>query len=432
MVVLEPYPIQPRRGWMAMNFFYNTAVDGRNLFVLDEPWSRPGDYVLLRALTDLVCVSSACPDDIDAANGWNPTDIHVRVYPETESFTRAVGHRKQPDPDVTMTRESGFHARTSAILPATSSSTTATGCPTATRASGRSPSTGPAASESVTIDLSPLRKFEVLGPGAEALLQHCLTRNVRRLAVGQVVYTAMCYDTGTMLDDGTLFRLGQRQLPLDLRLRPGRRVAARAGRGAGPRRLGALLHRPAPQPLGAGPAEPAGAGRGRVDAAGPAEHRGARLVPLHGGTAGRRGRSLCAGLAYRLHRRAGLRDLLPPRRLRTALWDAVWAAGEPHGLSPLGLEALDILQHRGGAGLPRLRVRRPDRPLRGRDRLHRTAQRPRRTTSAARPRCSGARPAPSAPSSAWSLRATRSRTTATASTSAATRWASSPRAPARR
>jgi len=31
---------------------------------------------------------------------------------------------------------------------------------------------------------------------------------VRRLAVGQVVYSAMCYDTGGMLDDGTLFRLG--------------------------------------------------------------------------------------------------------------------------------------------------------------------------------------------------------------------------------
>ena len=51
------------------------------MLVLDEPWSRPGDYVLLRALTDLVCASSACPDDIDPANGWDPTDIHVRVYP---------------------------------------------------------------------------------------------------------------------------------------------------------------------------------------------------------------------------------------------------------------------------------------------------------------------------------------------------------------
>ena len=40
------------------------------------------------------------------------------------------------------------------------------------------------------MDLSPLRKFEVLGPDAEALLQAAVTRNVRKLAVGQVVYTA--------------------------------------------------------------------------------------------------------------------------------------------------------------------------------------------------------------------------------------------------
>ena len=48
-------------------------------------------------ITDLVCVSSACPDDIDAANAWNPTDIHVRIYSDKESFSRAVAHRMTPD-----------------------------------------------------------------------------------------------------------------------------------------------------------------------------------------------------------------------------------------------------------------------------------------------------------------------------------------------
>ena len=37
------------------------------------------------------------------------------------------------------------------------------------------------------IDLSPLRKYEVTGPDAELLLQTCVTRNIRKLAVGQVV-----------------------------------------------------------------------------------------------------------------------------------------------------------------------------------------------------------------------------------------------------
>src|SRR5262245_60684838 len=58
---LAPYGIAARKGWMALNFFYNTGIDAHNVLYFDEPWSRPGDYVLLRALTDIICVSSACP-----------------------------------------------------------------------------------------------------------------------------------------------------------------------------------------------------------------------------------------------------------------------------------------------------------------------------------------------------------------------------------
>ena len=67
---VTPYGIAERKGWEALNFFYNTVFDASNVLCFDEPWSRPGDYVLLRAMTDLVCASSACPDDIDPANGW--------------------------------------------------------------------------------------------------------------------------------------------------------------------------------------------------------------------------------------------------------------------------------------------------------------------------------------------------------------------------
>ena len=58
------------------------------------------------------------------------------------------------------------------------------------------------------MDLSPLRKWEVLGPDAELLMQRTFTRDIRRLAVGQVVYTALCNETGGMIDDATVFRLG--------------------------------------------------------------------------------------------------------------------------------------------------------------------------------------------------------------------------------
>jgi aminomethyltransferase len=36
-----------------------------------------------------------------------------------------------------------------------------------------------------------------------------LTRDMKKLAQGQVVYSAMCYEHGGMIDDGTVFRLGR-------------------------------------------------------------------------------------------------------------------------------------------------------------------------------------------------------------------------------
>jgi aminomethyltransferase len=56
-------------------------------------------------------------------------------------------------------------------------------------------------------DISPLYKYHVHGPGARALLDRVLTRDVSRLAVGQVSYTTWCDDEGKIVDDGTITRL---------------------------------------------------------------------------------------------------------------------------------------------------------------------------------------------------------------------------------
>ena len=55
-------------GWRSISSSI-PGIDAHGVMYSDEPWSRPGDYVLLRALTDIVCVSSACPDDTTPANG---------------------------------------------------------------------------------------------------------------------------------------------------------------------------------------------------------------------------------------------------------------------------------------------------------------------------------------------------------------------------
>ena len=205
---LAPFGVQPRKGWMAINLFFNTNIDDTNQMYFDEPWSRPGDYVLMRALKDMICVSSACPCDVDPANGWNPTDIHMRIYSGKHTFSKAMAYRMTTDAEKQLTKETGFHART---LQHTRNFTEYAGYWLANSYTkhGAIGEYWACREAAVVIDLSPLRKYEVTGPDAELLMQTCVTRNIRRLAVGQVVYTAMCYENGGMIDDGTVFRLGQ-------------------------------------------------------------------------------------------------------------------------------------------------------------------------------------------------------------------------------
>lgn len=57
------------------------------------------------------------------------------------------------------------------------------------------------------IDVSPLFKYEVTGPDALRLVNRVVTRDVRRCAVGQVMYSPWCDEDGKIIDDGTIARL---------------------------------------------------------------------------------------------------------------------------------------------------------------------------------------------------------------------------------
>jgi len=205
---LAPYGVTPRSAWPAINFFFNTAIAPCGEVTMDEPWSRAGDYVLLQASRDLICASSACPDDIDPANGWHPTDIHVRIYSADKLFPRAIAHRLTPSELPRMTKTTGFHQPVSAL---TKQLVEYRGYWVASEYEGwGAKAEYLACRERVAmIDLSALRKFEITGPDAEAFLQYVLTRNVRRLAIGEIAYSAICFDTGGMIDDGTVFRMGE-------------------------------------------------------------------------------------------------------------------------------------------------------------------------------------------------------------------------------
>ena len=58
------------------------------------------------------------------------------------------------------------------------------------------------------IDLSPLFKYKIEGPGAKDYLNQLLTRNMDKLKVGRIGYTCWCDDNGHMIDDGTVMNLG--------------------------------------------------------------------------------------------------------------------------------------------------------------------------------------------------------------------------------
>ena len=342
---LAPEGVTPRGGWMAVNLFFNTAIDAQGQLISDEPWSRPGDYVLFRALTDLVCVSSACPDDTSPANGWNPTDIHIRTYSGAEKFSRAIAWRPTPDAEPQMTKETAFHERTYARtrkmveykgywLPQE-------------YPDGALAEYWACREKAVVIDLSPLRKFEVTGPDAEALMQYCLTRDIKKLSVGQVVYSAMCYENGGMIDDGTAFRLARD----NFRWIGGddysgiwlREQAQKLGLKVLVRNSTDQLHNLAVQGpnsreilqrmIWTAPTQPAVADLGwfRFAVARLGSPSGAPLVVSRTGYTGE--------LGY---------EIFCHPKDAASVYDAVWQHGADLGLSPMGLAALDMVRIEAG------------------------------------------------------------------------------------
>ena len=62
-------------------------------------------------------------------------------------------------------------------------------------------------SQAAVFDISPMVKYRIAGPDAEAFCNRLTLRDVSKLKPGRVHYTAWCDDAGHVLDDGTLFRL---------------------------------------------------------------------------------------------------------------------------------------------------------------------------------------------------------------------------------
>ena len=57
------------------------------------------------------------------------------------------------------------------------------------------------------IDVSPLFKYRITGRDATRLVDRIITRDMRKVSVGQVIYTPWCDERGKVIDDGTVSRL---------------------------------------------------------------------------------------------------------------------------------------------------------------------------------------------------------------------------------
>jgi len=210
---------------------------------------------------------------------------------------------------------------------------------------------------STLYDLSPMAKYRIAGPDALRFLNRLVTRDLAKLKPDRVAYVVWCNDEGHLIDDGTVFRLGEsdyrlcaqeRQLDWLLDSAIGFDVEildvteAFAGLALqGPTSCAVLK----------------AAGLGGVE----------RLKPFDIGY------FQLGGIALTVSRTGFTGDLgyelwMDPRDAES-VWDRLMAAGRSRGIRPLGSRALNIARIEAGFLLPNVDFLSAERTLRvGRER----------------------------------------------------------------
>ena len=182
-----------------------------------------------------------------------------------------------------------------------------------------------ALTEGVTVwDVAAERQVEIVGPDAASLIQYLSTRDVARIRPGQARYTFICNHEGGILNDPVLLRLADDHFWLSL---ADRDILLWAQAVAAERRMEVAVREPDVSPL-----QVQGPLSGQLIEAvfGAAvrdqkyydftevEHEGVPLVVSRTGWSGEFG--------YEIFLRDGSRG--------TWLWDLLFAAGEPLGVTP--------------------------------------------------------------------------------------------------
>jgi uncharacterized protein YcgI (DUF1989 family) len=76
---LRPFGIPLKEVPYSFNIFMNVPI-GDGKIGIAEPLSKAGDYIDLRAETDLLVAISNCPQERNPCNAYNPTRLRVIVF----------------------------------------------------------------------------------------------------------------------------------------------------------------------------------------------------------------------------------------------------------------------------------------------------------------------------------------------------------------
>ncbi|SFB02188.1 MULTISPECIES: DUF1989 domain-containing protein [unclassified Bacillus (in: firmicutes)] len=83
MRALEKYEFKPEHLPDPINWFMYNKLDSFGDYEINEPLSKPGDYVKLKALEDCLVALSSCSQDMAPVNGWKVTPLKMQVIGET-------------------------------------------------------------------------------------------------------------------------------------------------------------------------------------------------------------------------------------------------------------------------------------------------------------------------------------------------------------
>lgn len=76
---LQDFYIKPPIIPDPINLFMNNVLDENGDYVIEEPLSKPGDYVKLLALEDVIVACTTCSQDLAPVNGWKVTQLKMEI-----------------------------------------------------------------------------------------------------------------------------------------------------------------------------------------------------------------------------------------------------------------------------------------------------------------------------------------------------------------